>query len=108
MAEEELKAYDATANGGAGAFILEAGDYWFTAADHAHEAVNNILAAKGASGMDGSGNAANVKTFALSASDKYSLSTFTGAPIANRFTDADMRTYDKETTGRAPSPRPMN
>ena len=98
VAEEELKAYDATANGGAGAFILEAGDYWFTAADHAHEAVNNILAAKGASGMDGSGNAANVKTFALSASDKYSLSTFTGAPIANRFTDADMRTYDKDFT----------
>lgn len=98
VAEEELKSYDASANNGAGTFILETGDYYFTAADNAHEAVNNILAAKGASGMDGPANADNVKSFTLSASDKYAVSAVTGAPITNLFADADMRTYDKDFT----------
>lgn len=98
VAEEELKSYDAAANNGAGTFILEAGDYYFTAADNAHEAVNNILAAKGASGMDGPANVDNTKNYTLTASDKYALSTVTGLPIANLFSDADMRTYDKDFT----------
>ena len=98
VAEEELKSYDASANNGAGTFILEAGDYWFTAADNAHEAVNNILAAKGAGNLDGPSNADNAKSFTLSASDKYALSTVTGLPVSNLFADADMRTYDKDFT----------
>lgn len=98
VAEEELKSYDATANNGAGTFILEAGDYYFTVVDNAHEAVNNILAAKGASGMDGPGNIDNTKRFTLATSDKYALSTVTGLPIANLFSNADMRTYDKGFT----------
>ena len=98
VAEEELKSYDASANNGAGTFILEAGDYYFTAAGNAHEAVNNILAAKGASGMDGPANADNAQKFTLSASDKYALSTVTGLPVSNLFADADMRAYDKDFT----------
>ena len=41
-------------------FILDAGDYYFTAAQNAHAAVNNVLAAKGftaANGMTGEGDA---------------------------------------------------
>ncbi|HBG3382925.1 TPA: glycoside hydrolase family 3 C-terminal domain-containing protein, partial [Clostridioides difficile] len=56
--EEQLKAYDAN---GAKTYILDAGTYYVTAGKNAHDAVNNILAAKGyttANGMDAEGNAA--------------------------------------------------
>ena len=39
-----VASYDAY---GAGTYILDAGDYYFTAATDAHNAVNNVLAAKG-------------------------------------------------------------
>ncbi len=42
--KEELRTYDANA---AKTYILDAGDYYFTAATDSHNAVNNILAAKG-------------------------------------------------------------
>lgn len=98
MAEEELKAYDATANNGEGSYILESGDYYFTAATDAHNAVNNILAAKGAEGLDGEANAANTAVFTLESTDKYAVSSYTGAAITNQFTDADIRTYDPDFT----------
>ena len=40
-----LKAYDAN---GAKTYILDAGTYYVTAAHDSHDAVNNVLAAKGA------------------------------------------------------------
>ena len=98
VAEEELKAYDATANNGEGSYILESGDYYFTAATDAHNAVNNILAAKGAEGLDGEANAANTAVFTLESTDKYAVSSYTGAAITNQFTDADIRTYDPDFT----------
>ena len=98
VSEEELKAYDASANNGEGTYILEAGDYYFTAATDAHAAVNNILAAKGASNLDGEANAANVKSFAVEATDRYAVSSTTGYEIRNQFTDADMKTYDPSFT----------
>lgn len=98
VAEEELKAYDATANNGEGNYILESGDYYFTAATDAHNAVNNILAAKGAEGLDGEANAANTAVFTLESTDKYAVSSYTGAAITNQFTDADIRTYDPDFT----------
>lgn len=42
--KRDLASYDAY---GAGTYILDAGDYYLTAAADAHNAVNNILAAKG-------------------------------------------------------------
>ena len=51
-----VASYDAY---GAGTYILDAGDYYFTAATDSHDAVNNVLAAKGytkADGMDADGN----------------------------------------------------
>ena len=47
---EEMRAYDQF---GAGTYILEAGQYYFTAAENAHEAINNILAQKGKTVDDG-------------------------------------------------------
>ena len=43
-----VASYDAY---GAGTYILDAGDYLFTAATDAHNAVNNVLAAKAANGI---------------------------------------------------------
>ena len=41
---DDVASYDAY---GAGTYILDAGDYYFTAATDAHNATNNVLAAKG-------------------------------------------------------------
>jgi beta-glucosidase len=45
---KDLTSYDINANGGKGGYVLDAGTYYITAASNAHEAVNNILADKGA------------------------------------------------------------
>lgn len=92
--EEELKTWDAAANNGEGTYILEEGSYYFTAASNAHEAVNNILAKKGAQGTDREGNAALVADFAVKASEQYTLSQKTGNPVKNQFSDADLKTWD--------------
>ena len=61
-----VASYDAY---GAGTYILDAGDYYFTAATDAHNAVNNVLAAKGYTPeatdgrMDTAGNTALVCTW---------------------------------------------
>lgn len=83
-------------------YIVDAGDYYFTAAANAHDAVNNILAAKGkttADGMTENGDASMVKEYEVKAFDgeTYSESLVTGNEITNRFDDADLNIYD--TTG---------
>ena len=61
-----VASYDAY---GAGTYILDAGDYYFTAATDAHNAANNVLAAKGftpentAGRMDVAGNDSLVATW---------------------------------------------
>lgn len=48
--KRDLASYDAY---GCGTYMLDKGDYYFTAATDAHNAVNNILAAKGYRADDG-------------------------------------------------------
>ena len=48
--KEQLKSYDYT---NAKTYILDAGDYYITAAANSHDAVNNVLAAKGFSHTSG-------------------------------------------------------
>lgn len=84
--KEQLKAYDAT---NAKTYILDAGDYYITAAVNAHAAVNNVLAAKGyttADGMTENGDAAFVDTYTVSALDSttYSVDSYSGAPVTNQ------------------------
>lgn len=43
--KQELRTYDAN---NAKTYVLDAGDYYFTAAKNAHDAINNVLTAKGA------------------------------------------------------------
>lgn len=95
VAEEELKTYDASADQGNGTYILEEGEYYFTAADDAHHAINNILAAKGAEGMDGKADSGLVKSFSVESSDAYAVSAQTGEAVSNQFTDTDIKSYDE-------------
>ena len=94
-----MKSYDAY---GHGTYIVDAGDYYLTVGTDAHNAVNNILAAKGfteANGMDAAGSAElcfkytqrelDSKTYAVSAA---------GTPIVNRFDDADLNRYAASET----------
>lgn len=97
--KEELRTYDATS---AKTYILDAGDYYFATGKNVHDALNNILAAKGlttADGMDASGNAALAAKWSLAAidSDTFSISA-TGMPITNRFENADIRHYYDDIT----------
>lgn len=44
--KKDLTSYDTAANGGMGGYILDAGNYYLTAASNAHEGLNNILKAR--------------------------------------------------------------
>ena len=92
--KEDLTSYDHL---GAKTYILEDGDYYFTVGKDAHDAVNNILAAKGAdsSRMSGTGNAALTGKWTNSTFDKttYAVSSVTGKPITNLFENADLNKY---------------
>ena len=69
-------------------YILDAGDYYFTAAAGAHEAVNNILKAQGYTpDADASGA---VVTWNLNALDKTTFSIQNGYPVTNVADDADL------------------
>lgn len=46
-----LASYDETAHNGNGGYILDSGSYYFAVGDSVHDALNNILATKGAKGM---------------------------------------------------------
>ena len=97
---EELKAYDAY---NAKTYILDAGDYYLTAAKNAHAAVNNVLAAKDyttADGMDAEGNAEMTYKYTVDELDTktYSVSSVTGEKITNQFDDADINAWGKEYT----------
>ena len=90
-----MKSYDAN---GAGTYIVDAGDYYLTIGTDAHNAVDNILAAKGytvENGMDDAGNKA--MTFKYTQKDldtkTYSVSAATGTAIVNQFDDADLNRY---------------
>lgn len=85
---------------GYGTYILSAGDYYLAIGDSSHDALNNILAAKGYTSDDGmvdvDGNATNgdaAKTYSWSQdaidAETYSTSV-TGAEVTNQFDTADV------------------
>ena len=93
--KDDLTSYDANH---AKTYIMDAGDYYFTVGTDAHNAVNNILAAKGAddSRMTGSGDAALTAKWTVKELDPttYSVSAYTGNAITNLFDDADLNKYE--------------
>ena len=92
--KEDLTSYDYMK---ARTYILDGGDYYFTVGRNAHDAINNILMAKGAdaSRMNGSGDATLTAKWTLDKMDTttYAVSSKTGKPITNLFDDANLNFY---------------
>ena len=93
--KEDLTSYDAN---NAKTYILEDGDYYFTVGTDAHNAINNILAAKGAdtTRMSGEGDASLAFKWNNPNFDKttYAVSSVTGNAITNLFDNADLNKYE--------------
>lgn len=93
-----LASYDYT---NAKTYIMSAGDYYLAIGSDAHDALNNILAKKGASGMidfDGksvTGNADNTYTWNVGKLDKDTYSHTSTGKITNRLDKADINYYEK-------------
>lgn len=97
---EVMKAYDTY---GAGSYIVDAGDYYFAFDRNVHDALNNILAAKGrtvADGMTANGDTAFVyrHTEGRLDTETYSVAD-NGYAIANRFAEADLGHYEGSVEG---------
>lgn len=103
--KEDLTSYDANVEK---TYILEDGDYWFTAGRNAHDAVNNIIRAKAQDGGitldenklfgfegDGTGKAELVAKWTNGTFDKttFAKSSATDNAITNRFDNADLNKY---------------
>ncbi len=91
--KSELRTYDAN---NAKTYILDAGDYYFTAATDSHNAVNNILAAKGYTventngRMTADGDTSLVFKWTNNTLDTEIFATsVTGAAITNLFNESD-------------------
>ena len=99
---EYLRSYDENANGGAGGYTVAAGDYYIAFGTDAHDAVNNILAAKGktvADGMTEEGDKAFAYKWTLSADEAKNYSEdynqgADGEPIQNELSDIDVTVYN--------------
>ena len=96
--KRDMAAYDAY---GAKTYILDAGDYYLTVATDAHNAVNNILAAKGYTPettegrMDGAGQSAlTYKYVQTEFDDKTYATSANGTPITNQLSLADPNLYE--------------
>lgn len=98
-----LASYDAN---GAEGYILSEGDYYFSIGDDAHDAVNNILAAKGAEGMtDVLGNevSGNADLTYKWTEDELDTETYANSnvnedeEVTNQFEDADLNYWIEDS-----------
>lgn len=91
FSEEQLKAYDYS---NAKTYILDAGEYYITAGRNAHDAINNILTAKGveADKLTAAGNAELVSFYEPANADvdstTYAKDSYSGVEITNLFDEA--------------------
>ncbi len=94
--KETLRAYDYT---NAKTYIVDDGIYYFAIGDDCHQALNNILAAKGYTtkdGMDADGDDSLVGTYEQKEFDDttYAKDATTGNEITNQFDYGNIQTYD--------------
>lgn len=83
-----LRVFDAN---GAGGYILEKGDYYFTLSRDAHDAVQKITAAKSGKATEND----DTWRFRVAETDAETYNVGAdGAPIEPLFADADLRSYD--------------
>ena len=92
-----LASYDAN---NAKTYIISEGDYYFAIGDDVHDALNNILSVKGATGMIDAlnnpvaGDSSKVYSFALDFDkETFSKSKITNKPVVNRFEDCDVNHF---------------
>lgn len=83
-------------------YVLDAGDYYFAIGNGAHDALNNILAAKGyttADGMDydGDGTEGAVRTWKNPVQRLFNTSIH-GVEVTNQFDHASLDYYGKDVT----------
>lgn len=78
-AEDLMKSYDAK---GAKAYIMDDGTYYITIGQDAHDAMNNILQAKG---VQANGNVDLVKEYTVDTFTVIDKDLLTGNPITNQF-----------------------
>ena len=78
-------------------YIIEAGDYYFALGNGAHEALNNVLALKGASGLydhNGlaytAGDKTAIKVDVAEDYETFKKSHYTDEEVTNKFDDADL------------------
>ena len=99
-----LASWDSTCNGGDGGYILSEGKYYFAVGDNAHDALNNVLAAKGATGLTDetgasvAGKKDNAKSFDAAFDEStYKFSEKTGVRVRNQFDDIDVNYWLDES-----------
>ena len=107
FATYDEKAVNGADNTKKGCYTFDPGDYHFAIGDNAHDALNNVLAARGVTGLfDEKGNAVSgepvkAKSERLEALDNttYAKSQRTGELVYNRFEDRDLNYFieDKAT-----------
>jgi beta-glucosidase len=89
------------AAGTKGCYILDAGTYYFSLGNGAHEAANNILSAQGKSTADGmteAGDTALTATWSLEAFDNESFAlTKNGTAVENQLEDMDLNYWMPDT-----------
>lgn len=102
--------YDKNATNGAdaskkGCYVFDSGDYYFAIGKDSHDAVNNVLAAQGASGLfdekknSVTGDASKTKKVSLASLDNvtYAKSPDTGEIVYNHFEDFDINHFIANT-----------
>ncbi len=105
--KSEMRTYDAN---GAKTYIVDAGNYYFATGNGAHEALNNILAAKAAADdtangtvdvtrMTSEGNAQLAVQYNQASQDTTTYATSsTGYAITNQLDHADLNKVDEDTS----------
>ncbi len=84
-------------------YIMSEGEYFISIGDNAHDALNNVLAAKGASGMVDllgntvSGNENNTYSWTEELdTETYKTSQYTEEEVTNQFADADINYWQED------------
>ena len=93
-----LASYDYTT---AKTYILDEGDYYFTAASGSHEAVNNILGAQGKTTKDGMDENATGDVLVRNENKELDTTTFAtsnGTEVTNVADDTDLNYWTDEDT----------
>lgn len=92
-----LASWDSSALNNKGAYILDNGDYYFTAAAGAHEAVNNVLAKQGYN-TDETTTSNECATWKLDSFNNTAFANSNGVEVKNQLQNSDINYYLGDNT----------